>query len=150
MGDVAALFWRQSISLSDAIHVPYIKLATTAAHKFKQPPRHSQLEFCLKFSSARNMASLSETRVLESLFQSALNEYEKHTGINLVRHPLAAQLEHCDDVESMTEVLQGQARAFLEFRRGNKRVLTLLKRTAEAFYKLSGTASLAESIGLVC
>jgi fungal STAND N-terminal Goodbye domain len=102
------------------------------------------------FPSARNMASLSETRILESLFQSALKEYEKKTGVNLVGHPLAAQLEHCDNVESITDVLQGQARAFLGFRGGNERVRRMLNLTVQVLHKLTGTASLVESIGLVC
>jgi len=96
------------------------------------------------------MASLSETRILESLFQSALKEYEKKTGVNLVGHPLAAQLEHCDNVESITEVLQSQARVFLEFRGGNESVRRMLKLTVQVLHKLTGTASLVESIGLVC
>jgi len=95
------------------------------------------------------MASLSETCILESLFQSALKEYEKQTGINIVEHPLAAQLEHCDNVKSITEVLQVQAGDFLEFRKSSKSVRNLLKPTVEVLHKLTGTASLVESVGLV-
>lgn len=95
------------------------------------------------------MASLSETSILESLFQSALREYEKQTGINPVGHPLAAQLERCNNVESITEVLQDQTRNFLDFRGRNKGVITSLKRTIQVLHKLTGTASVVESISLV-
>ena len=35
-----------------------------------------------------------------------LEEYEKETGINLVEHPLAVQLESCNSIDSITDVLQ--------------------------------------------
>jgi hypothetical protein len=60
------------------------------------------------------MATLHELSVFESLFESALEEYEVQTEINLVRHPLTAQLEPCNTVESITEVLQGQVQSFRE------------------------------------
>jgi len=95
------------------------------------------------------MATQLESTVFESLLQSALAEYEKETGIPLVENPLMAQLNHCDSVETITQALQKRAQAFREFR-GDHEVITLLKRTVQALHKLSGTASLVESIGLVC
>jgi fungal STAND N-terminal Goodbye domain len=96
------------------------------------------------------MATLSESTFLESLFQSALEEYEKQTGIELARHPLAIQLERCNTVESITEVLQDQARAFREFRGDDNKILTLLKQAAQILHKLSATVVLGEAIGPVC
>jgi len=89
------------------------------------------------------MATLSESSVFEALFQSALEEYEKVTGINLVRHPLAAQLERCNSVESITQALKDQAEAFFEFRGSNHKAITLLKHTVLALNALS-------AINLVC
>jgi hypothetical protein len=96
------------------------------------------------------MATHPESTVFESLLQSALAKYEKETGIPLAENPLMAQLNHCDSVETITQALQKRAQAFREFRGGNHKAIALLKRTVEALHKLSGTASLAESIGLVC
>jgi hypothetical protein len=96
------------------------------------------------------MAIQPELLAFESLLESALADYQKETGINLVEHPLAIQLEHCDSVESITEALQERAQAFRKFRGGNHRVISLLKRTVQALHKLSGTTALVESIGLVC
>lgn len=59
---------------------------------------------------------------LESIFQAALERYEEHTREKLINHPLAQQLEQCNSVESITEVLQVQARAFNEFRRVESKV----------------------------
>jgi len=97
------------------------------------------------------MGPLSESFDFDALFQYALEEYEKETKINLARHPLALQLERCDSVESMiTRTLQEQAKAFSEFRGSNHKVIKLLKNAVQALHKLSGTAALGASIGLVC
>ena len=96
------------------------------------------------------MATLHELSNFESLFQSALEEYEVQTEINLVRHPLAAQLEPCNTVESITEVLQGQAQSFRELPQGNNKLVTLLKQTVQILHKLSAGVVLIESLSLVC
>ena len=96
------------------------------------------------------MRTLSESFDFDALFQYALEEYEKETKINLARHPLALQLERCDSVESITRTLQEQAKAFSEFRGSNHKVIKLLKDAVQALHKLSGTAALGASIGLVC
>lgn len=95
------------------------------------------------------MATLSENSVFESLFQSALEDYEKQTGINLVGHPLAVQLDGCDSVDSINEVLQEQARSFREFRGSDNKIMKLLRRAVQVLHKLSGTAVFGEAIGLV-
>ena len=96
------------------------------------------------------MATLHEFSVFESLFQSALEEYEVQTEINIVRHPLAAQLEPCNTVESVTEVLQGQAQSFRELPEDGKKIVTLLKQTVQVLHKLSAGVVLIESLSLVC
>jgi hypothetical protein len=96
------------------------------------------------------MATQPESLVIESLLQSALEVYEKETGIKLVEHPLATQLDGCDSVETITQALQERAQTFREFRGGNHKAIALLKRTVQALHKLSGTTALVESIGLVC
>ncbi|KAH9986995.1 hypothetical protein BJV74DRAFT_508193 [Russula compacta] len=94
------------------------------------------------------MATLSQSSVFESLFQSALIEYENQTGINLLRHPIAVQLERCSSVESVTEVLQQQAQAFREFRGSNNRIATLLRHTVQIIHKLSAHVVRGEDIVL--
>ena len=87
--------------------------------------------------------------VFESLFQSALDEYEKQTGINLVGHPLAIRLEGCNSIDSITEVLQEQAHSFREFRGGNNKILKSLRRAVQVLHKLSGFVIIDEAAGLV-
>jgi hypothetical protein len=95
------------------------------------------------------MAPISEPSMFQSLFQSALEEYEKQTETHLLGHPLAVQLDDCNTVESITELLHGQARTFLQFRNDNK-LMTVLKHTVQALHILFGTPTLGGAVGLVC
>ena len=85
---------------------------------------------------------------LRVLFETALQDYEKQTGIVLANHPLAEHLQNCDSVESVTAVLREQTRAFSDFR-GRDKIVKLLKNVVSVLHKLSATADLGEAIGLV-
>ena len=85
---------------------------------------------------------------LHVLFDAALLEYEKQTGIALATHPLAGQLQNCDSVDSVTAVLCEQTQAFSEFR-GNDKVLKPLKKVVSILYKLSAAVNFGHDIGLV-
>jgi hypothetical protein len=82
------------------------------------------------------------------LFEAALQDYEKQTGIVLAKHPLAEQLQNCHSVESVTDVLHEQTQAFSEFRGGDK-IMKPLKNTLSVLHKLSAAAKLGQAIGLV-
>ena len=85
---------------------------------------------------------------LQSLFETALQDYEKQTGIVLAKHPLAEQLQNCDSLESITAVFSEQTKAFKEFR-GKDNVLKPLERAVSVLYKLSASANFGQDIGLV-
>jgi hypothetical protein len=85
---------------------------------------------------------------LKVLFEAALQEYERQTGIALAKHPLAERLQECDSVESITAVLQEQTQAFNEFREEEK-VIKLLKNAVSVLCRLSACAKLGEVIGVV-
>ena len=94
------------------------------------------------------MSDQSGLSRLQVLFEAALQDYERQTGIPLAKHPLAEQLQNCDSVESVTAVLREQTQVFSEFR-GRDRVMGLLKNAVSVLYKLSATADLGQAIGLV-
>jgi hypothetical protein len=94
------------------------------------------------------MAEQSGPTHFRELFESALEAYEKKAGITLVEHSLAIQLQSCNTVESITAVLQGQAKALSESR-GSDRVMKSIKNTVSILNMLSATASLAVDISLV-
>ena len=83
-------------------------------------------------------------------FESALHDYQNQTGTTLTNHPLAEKLQNSDSVQSVTAVLQEQARAFTEFRRDDGRLMKSLKGVVSVLYTLSASTALDEVIGLVC
>jgi hypothetical protein len=85
---------------------------------------------------------------LRTLFELALEDYEIKTEISLANHPLAQKLDNCNSVESITTILQDQARTFGEFR-GRDRIMESIRSTVSFLEKLSATASLSDSIGQV-
>ena len=75
------------------------------------------------------MSTPSESSVFQALFQAACKEYETRTGTNIIEHPLAIQLQTCNSFESLISLLQGQARAFREFRWSDGKVIISLNHT---------------------
>jgi hypothetical protein len=82
------------------------------------------------------------------LFESALQAYEKKTGIALAEHPFAVQLQSCHSVESVIVVLKGQAKVFSEFT-GSDRILKSIKSIVSISTTLSATALLGDALDLV-
>ena len=95
------------------------------------------------------MSDQSESFPFQALFESALHDYEKQTGIPLANHPLAGQLQNCQSLESVTTLLQEQARAFSQFRESDK-ITKSLKTVVLALSRVSATATLGHDIGMVC
>ena len=81
-------------------------------------------------------------------FETALQDYEKQTGIVLANHSLAEQLQSCDTVESVNAVLREQTQASGEFC-GRDKLLKPLKNAVSILHKLSASADLGQAIGLV-
>jgi fungal STAND N-terminal Goodbye domain len=94
------------------------------------------------------MTGQSASSNLQALFEAALRDYEKQTGIPLAKHPLVDKLQNCDTVESITTVLHEQTQAFSDFREKDK-VLKPLKSAVLVLCKLSSAASFGQAIGLV-
>lgn len=53
-------------------------------------------------------------------FESALQAYEMKTGVTLSKHPLVLQLQEYHTVDSITTVLQDQARNFGDFQQNDR------------------------------
>ena len=81
-----------------------------------------------------------------SLFDAALQDYEKQAGTKLVDHPLAKEFETCDTIESITAVFQEQARVLRKVR-DNGMVMKSLNCAVNILYTLSTSTVLGESIG---
>ena len=89
---------------------------------------------------------------LHVLFQTALDDYEKQTGIELARHPLAERLQDCNSVEAVTAILREQRHDLNKFQEKDK-VLKPLKKVLTVLHIISSVPSVADfaqQVGLVC
>jgi hypothetical protein len=94
--------------------------------------------------------SSSSSLSFQSLFDAALQDYANQTGTNLRDHPLAKQLEKCDTVDSISSVLQEQARKIRDFRGEDGRIMRSLKCVIHVLYTLATNTTLGEGIAIVC
>jgi hypothetical protein len=83
-----------------------------------------------------------------ALFESALQDYQKQTGITLAEHPLAQRFQNCDTVESITALLQGQTQALGELK-GSDRMTKSLNSVVSVMCSLSAFTGLGSTTDLV-
>jgi hypothetical protein len=91
----------------------------------------------------------SESTRFRAHFESALQAYQKTTGITLAEHQLAVRLQNCDSIDSITTLFKYEARSFSDLQ-GSDRIMKSIENTVSILYRLSATASLGDVIGLVC
>ena len=96
------------------------------------------------------MSDQSGPSYFQDLFEIAFRDYEKQTGKTLANHPLAAKLQSCDSVESVTALLCEQTETSIEVR-GKDKVLKPLKNVVSALHKLSSASAVnfSQHLGLV-
>ena len=82
------------------------------------------------------MTDQSGSSPLRELFEAALSDYEKVTGISLKKHPFAEQLRHCYSVKSVTAFLQDQVHACSDFQ-GIYRIMESLNRVVSVLCLIS-------------
>jgi hypothetical protein len=94
------------------------------------------------------MAHQSESALFQTLFEPALQAYEKKAGISLAHHPLAVKLKSFDTVEAVTGIFQDQAQPFSHFQ-GSHRIMKSIKTTVSILSKISSVASFVDAFPLV-
>lgn len=87
-------------------------------------------------------------------FASALQDYERQTGINLVDHPLTKRLQGCRTVEDVMGILREQAQEIEHFHGNNHddgdgRLMKSLRGAVYVLYELSISSILGDVIDLV-
>jgi hypothetical protein len=92
---------------------------------------------------------ISPSPELKSLFEAALNEFERRAGTNLLRHQIIDKLANYQSADSVIDVLQQEAQALRNFRGDDGKLMTWLKRTVNVLHILSTSSILGEGIGLV-
>jgi hypothetical protein len=91
------------------------------------------------------MADQLESSLFRDIFETALRDYEKKTGVALTDHPLAMGLQDCDNIEGITVLLRDQAKDFRKSETITKSVETIVS----IMTPLSSAASLPGTVGLV-
>ena len=92
---------------------------------------------------------MSSESNLQSLFETALKEYERHAGTNLLDNRLIINLQRCESAEAISAILQDQAQAFHKFRGNDGKLTRWLKRTVHVLHTLSTSSVLGAGVGLV-
>jgi len=83
----------------------------------------------------------------QSVFNVALEEYEKVTKNNLRTHPIATKLQACDTPAAVLSVLHDLTKQFDQTRSNDTRLRNWLDPTVNVLYAFSAT--LGEGVGLV-
>ena len=82
------------------------------------------------------------------IFTNALKAYEKRTRSDLLKHPLAAQLQDCGSPSDILAVIHQQLEGLHHSQSADERLTKWLNPTINVLYAFSGT--LGEGVGLVC
>jgi hypothetical protein len=90
----------------------------------------------------------SSSSNFQPIFDNALKAYERRTKKDLLKHPLAAQLQACDSPSSILALLQQQIQDLDRSQSSNDRLTKWLDPTVNVLYALSET--LGEGVSLVC
>jgi hypothetical protein len=91
-------------------------------------------------TSATTAASSSESR-FQAVFQAALKSYQKQTKKDLLKHPLASQLQSCESTTAILAILQDQVREFEKNNEGDERLTKWLGPTVNVLNAFSAAVS---------
>ena len=92
-------------------------------------------------------ANSSSSR-FQAIFETTLKSYQKQTKKDLIKHPLASQLQNCDSINAILAILQDQIRQFDESHSGDERLTKWLGPTVNVLNAFSATVS--GGVSLVC
>ena len=90
----------------------------------------------------------SSSSNFQPIFDNALKAYERRTKKDLLKHPLAAQLQACDSPNRILALLQQQIQDLDRSQSSIDRLTKWLDPTVNVLYALSET--IGEGVSLVC
>jgi hypothetical protein len=83
----------------------------------------------------------------QSILDAALDNYFKQTGIDLINHPSAEQLQNCQSPDDVLQLLLERESAFNDYRDKYRDLIDSLRPVVQAVHVFSST--LGEAAGLV-
>ena len=95
-------------------------------------------------SSTQTLGTSSQ---LKSILDAALSDYKAKTGNDLTNNSLAKELQNCESVEAVLDIIQREAKTFEKFRSGDKRLMKWIGPSVDVLYTISPI--LGASVGIV-
>jgi len=79
----------------------------------------------------------NSSSTFQPIFDAALSEYAKQTGIDLATHPSAQILQNCDSSDAILDLLGDKAKQFQAYRDGNRKLINCLKPVVQVLHAVS-------------
>ena len=74
----------------------------------------------------------------QPIFDAALSDYAKKTGLDLATYPFAQTLQNCQSADAILSLLQDKAEHFHAYRDGNRKLIDCLKPVVQTLHTFSG------------
>jgi fungal STAND N-terminal Goodbye domain len=96
-------------------------------------------------SSSTTLSSPSASR-FQLIFESALQDYTKQTGVDLTKYDFINQLERCRSPDEVLALLGDKAKKFKEYREGNRKLINCITPVVQVIHLFAGFLGEATSI----
>ena len=74
----------------------------------------------------------------QSILDAAFGDYYKQTGIDLTKHPSAAQLQNCHSSDDVVQLLLERQTSFKDYREKYRKLIDCLRPVVNVIHALSG------------
>ena len=88
----------------------------------------------------------SSVSKFQDIFESALQEYTKQTGVDLTKYDFFYRLDSCRSPDQVLDLLEDKAKKFKEYRDGNRKLIDGITPVVRGLHLLSGFLGEATSI----
>ena len=91
-------------------------------------------------------STATSSSIFQSIFDAALSDYAKQTGIDLATYPFVQTLQTCDSADRILDLLQDKANQFQAYRDGNRKLINCLKPVVQVLHTVSGVLGEAATV----
>jgi fungal STAND N-terminal Goodbye domain len=92
------------------------------------------------------MPSTATSSNFQAIFDAALSDYAKQTGIDLATHPFAQTLQSCYSADEIFNLFRDKANQFRAYRDGNRKLINCLKPVVQVLHTVTGILGEAASL----
>jgi hypothetical protein len=82
----------------------------------------------------------------QAIFDVALSNYTKQTGVNIATCPIAQTFQTCDSVDAILDLLQDTAKKFQTYRDGNRKLIDCIKPVVQVLHAVAAIFGEAASL----